>query len=105
MGKYHQSGFWAGTIHTSAYLPGEVKAWFALGGDREPVVFDFRRWLEGEDIKMNRITGEVDTDIPFLHMDEHAQLVQEMIMYLKNGQTLTYFHLYRLWYTLYMNWM
>ncbi|MGM0778500.1 MAG: C45 family autoproteolytic acyltransferase/hydrolase [Bacillota bacterium] len=65
-------GSWAGTIHTSAYLPGEMKAWFALGGDREPVVFDFRGWLEGEDIKMNRITGEVDTDIPFLHMDEHA---------------------------------
>lgn len=42
-----------------------MKAWFALGGDREPVVFDFRRWLEGEDINMNRITGEVDTDIPF----------------------------------------
>ncbi|MBN8202464.1 MULTISPECIES: C45 family autoproteolytic acyltransferase/hydolase [Bacillaceae] len=65
-------GSWAGTIHTSAYLPGEMKAWFALGGDREPVIFDFRDWLDGQDIKMNRITGEVDTDIPFLHMDEQA---------------------------------
>ncbi|KON89745.1 choloylglycine hydrolase [Sporosarcina globispora] len=65
-------GSWAGTIHTSAYLPGKMKAWFALGGDREPIVFDFRQWLDGQDVEINRITGEVDTDIPFLHMDEHA---------------------------------
>lgn len=65
-------GSWAGTIHTSAYLPGEMKAWFALGGDREPSIFDFGHWLDGQDIEMNRITGEVDTDIPFLHMDEQA---------------------------------
>lgn len=63
---------WAGTIHTTAYLPWEMKAWIALGGDREPVQFDFGKWLEGENIKMNRITGEIDTDIPFLHMDEKA---------------------------------
>ncbi|XXM72166.1 C45 family autoproteolytic acyltransferase/hydrolase [Lysinibacillus sphaericus] len=65
-------GSWAGTIHTSAYLPGEMKAWFALGGDREPVVFDFDKWLKGEDITRTQITGEVDTDIPFVHIDEGA---------------------------------
>lgn len=32
---------WAGTIHTSAYFPKEKKVWFALGGDRKPVIFDF----------------------------------------------------------------
>lgn len=63
---------WAGTIHTSGYLPQEGKAWFALGGDRSPVEFDFDRWLQGEDIDMKRITGEVNTSIPFLHMDDHA---------------------------------
>ncbi|MCA1055673.1 C45 family autoproteolytic acyltransferase/hydrolase [Rossellomorea aquimaris] len=65
-------GSWAGTIHTSAYLPSEMKAWFALGGDREPIVFDFAEWMKGEDVALDRITGEVDTDIPFVHMDEGA---------------------------------
>jgi predicted choloylglycine hydrolase len=65
-------GSWAGTIHTSAYFPKEMKAWFALGGDREPVVFDFAEWLEGKDDEREKITGEVDTDIPFVHMDERA---------------------------------
>ncbi|MGM0866374.1 MAG: C45 family autoproteolytic acyltransferase/hydrolase [Bacillota bacterium] len=65
-------GSWAGTIHTSAYFPNELKAWFALGGDREPVVFDFAKWLEGEDVVHEKIMGEVDTDIPFVHLDSGA---------------------------------
>lgn len=63
---------WAGTIHTSAYLPREMKAWIALGGDQEPIEFDFLKWLSGEDLILKKITGEVDTDIPFVHMDEGA---------------------------------
>ncbi|EDL62835.1 C45 family autoproteolytic acyltransferase/hydolase [Bacillus sp. SG-1] len=65
-------GSWAGTIHTSVYFPKELKAWFALGGDRNPVEFDFHKWLHGEDVELDKITGEVDTDIPFIHMDEGA---------------------------------
>ncbi len=63
---------WAGTIHTSAYFPKEMKTWMALGGNQEPAEFDFGKWLAGEDIGAKRITGEVDTDIPFVHMDENA---------------------------------
>lgn len=63
---------WAGTIHTSAYFPNEMKTWMALGGDREPTEFHFGAWLKGENIKSNQIIGEVDTEIPFVHMDEHA---------------------------------
>nr|WP_039807737.1 C45 family peptidase [Jeotgalibacillus malaysiensis] len=63
---------WAGTIHTAGYLPTEMKTWFALGGDREPVEFDFAKWLDGEDTLLEKIIGEVDTDIPFVHMDEGA---------------------------------
>ncbi|MFD2680942.1 C45 family autoproteolytic acyltransferase/hydolase [Bacillus seohaeanensis] len=63
---------WAGTIHTSAYLPREMKTWIALGGDQEPIQFDFAKWLGGQDLELDRITGEVDTDIAFLHMDENA---------------------------------
>jgi predicted choloylglycine hydrolase len=65
-------GSWAGTIHTSAYLPREMKVWFALGGDQEPIEFDFAKWLEGKDIEIDRISGQIDTDIPFVHMDERA---------------------------------
>ena len=65
-------GSWAGTIHTSAYLPREMKAWIALGGNQEPTQFDFGQWLAGHDIKLKQIKGEIDTDIPFLHIDEGA---------------------------------
>jgi predicted choloylglycine hydrolase len=65
-------GSWAGTIHTSAYLPKEMKAWFALGGDRNPVVFNFAEWLTGRDVSLDKLTGEVDTDIPFVHIDNGA---------------------------------
>ncbi len=63
---------WAGTIHTSGYLPKEMKTWFALGGDAEPMEFDFAKWLDGQDLELERIHGEVDTDIPFAHLDEEA---------------------------------
>jgi len=65
-------GSWAGTIHTSAYLPREMKAWIALGGNQEPIQFDFARWLNGENLGLDKIKGEIDTDIPFVHMDEGA---------------------------------
>ncbi|GAA0450808.1 C45 family peptidase [Alkalibacillus silvisoli] len=65
----HKYKSWAGTIHTSAYFPKQREAWFALGGDAEPVKFSFDSWLKGEDIAFNKIEGEVDTDLSFAHMD------------------------------------
>ncbi|WP_138417506.1 C45 family autoproteolytic acyltransferase/hydolase [Aquibacillus sediminis] len=64
---------WAGTIHTSAYFPHDLKAWMTLGGDQQPTEFDFGLWLKGADIQDQKILGEVDTDIPFVHMDENAR--------------------------------
>ncbi|MFD2045252.1 C45 family autoproteolytic acyltransferase/hydrolase [Ornithinibacillus salinisoli] len=64
---------WSGTIHTSAYFPKERKAWFALGGNRKPIIFDFNKWLQGERITTKRILGEIDTDLPFVHMDENVR--------------------------------
>lgn len=61
---------WAGTIHTSAYFPKKMEAWIALGGEQTPTKFDFSKWLNGEDFNENRIFGEVDTDIPFVHMEK-----------------------------------
>jgi predicted choloylglycine hydrolase len=63
-------GSWAGTIHTSAYFPKEMQVWFALGGDQKPNRFDFSKWLNGEDFPLERIEGEVDTDIPFVNMEK-----------------------------------
>ncbi|MRH43887.1 linear amide C-N hydrolase [Aquibacillus halophilus] len=63
---------WAGTIHTSAYFPRHMKTWFALGGNQQPTAFDFTKWLEGTDVTSNQIIGQVETDIPFAHMDENA---------------------------------
>ncbi|WKA55859.1 C45 family autoproteolytic acyltransferase/hydolase [Planococcus shixiaomingii] len=61
---------WAGTIHTSAYFPKEKKTWFAIGGNQEPVEFDFKSWLEGEAVETIQITGEIDTEIGFAHLDK-----------------------------------
>src|SRR5699024_7086721 len=51
---------WSGTIHTAAYFPKQKKVWFALGGDRDPLIFDFAKWMKGENVTTKRILGEVD---------------------------------------------
>ncbi len=56
---------WAGTIHTSVYFPSSLQAWFTLGPDQEPTVIDFKKWLNGEPIALDRITGTIDTNVPF----------------------------------------
>ena len=61
-------GAWAGTLHTAGYFPNSRSAWFALGGDKRPVIFDFDQWLKGEKINIKRIRGELDTTIPFVNM-------------------------------------
>lgn len=63
---------WAGTIHTTAYFPGDLKGWIALGGDQLSTEIDFGQWIHGKDVPINCIRGVVDTDIPFAHMDEGA---------------------------------
>ena len=62
---------WAGTIHTSAYFPDELKTWMALGSQK-PHEFDFAAWLAGEELDTDRLTGELETDLPFVHMNENA---------------------------------
>ncbi|KAB8127474.1 acyl-CoA--6-aminopenicillanic acid acyltransferase [Gracilibacillus oryzae] len=61
---------WAGTIHTSLYFPEQLEVWFALGGDQKPAVFDFSGWLEGIDTAIDRVEGEVNTEIPFLNFEK-----------------------------------
>ncbi|AQU78697.1 acyl-CoA--6-aminopenicillanic acid acyltransferase [Planococcus faecalis] len=61
---------WAGTIHTSLYLPKDKEVWFALGGNQQPTVFDFAGWLRGGNLNIQQIHGVVDTDIGFAHVDK-----------------------------------
>ncbi len=63
--KYDAS---AGTIHTSVYMPKELKALFVIGLNRKPVIFDFNKWLQGKDINITKIKGELDFDKPFVNM-------------------------------------
>ena len=64
--KYDAS---AGTIHTAAYLPKEMRALFAIGGNRMPVVFDFNRYLEGDGIHIKKVKGMLNYHTPFVNMD------------------------------------
>lgn len=50
----------AGTLHTAAYFPQTMKAWFALGPERKPVIFDFNKWLDGQDVNVTRLLGDID---------------------------------------------
>lgn len=65
-------GSWAGTIHTSCYLPEKLEAWFAIGADTEPYIIHVNDWLQGKVIHEKQFTGKIDTDIPFLHIDQDA---------------------------------
>jgi len=64
--KYDAS---AGTIHTTAYLPREMKALFAIGGNRMPVIFDFHSILAGETTNIKQIKGQLEYDQPFANME------------------------------------
>ncbi|WP_067724777.1 C45 family autoproteolytic acyltransferase/hydolase [Oceanobacillus damuensis] len=61
-------GAWAGTLHTAAYLPKEMKAWIALGGDRQPLIFDFSKWLNGDKLHATKIKGSLDSTNPFINI-------------------------------------
>ncbi|SES63750.1 Predicted choloylglycine hydrolase [Oceanobacillus limi] len=59
----------AGTIHTSAYFPKERKAWFIIGPNRNPVIFDFDQWMQGINSNIKQIKGELDYPAPFVNME------------------------------------
>lgn len=60
-------GAWAGTIHTAAYLPKELQAWIAMGNDRLPFIFDFKKWLNGTNSQAKQIKGELDSTNGFIN--------------------------------------
>src|SRR5699024_6055675 len=66
---------WPGTIHTVEYFPKAQTVWFGLGDEKKPFVFDFKEWLKGKELSQNRITGAVDTTLPFANMSENVTRV------------------------------
>ncbi|WP_096270735.1 C45 family autoproteolytic acyltransferase/hydolase [Paucisalibacillus globulus] len=62
-------GAWAGTLHTAAYFPKEMKAWFSIGGNQKPVIFDFNKWLDGEKVLIKQIKGKLNSTSPFVNME------------------------------------
>ncbi|TXL66533.1 linear amide C-N hydrolase [Cerasibacillus terrae] len=63
-------GAWAGTLHTAGYFPNEMSTWFALGGDRKPLILSFENWLEGNDLPIKQIKGWIDSKEVFVNMEE-----------------------------------
>lgn len=68
--KYDAS---AGTIHTSAYIPKEGKAFFGIGGNQMPVIFDFNSYLQGKKIYVKQIKGKLEYHKPFVNMEKVPQ--------------------------------
>ena len=62
--KYDAS---AGTIHTAMYFPKSLISLFSLGTDRKPVVFDFKKWLDGENVNVSRLKGQLNSNLPFVN--------------------------------------
>jgi len=63
--KYDAS---AGTIHTAAYLPKEGKAFFAIGGNQMPVIFDINDFLNGKKTFVKQMKGKLEYHKPFVNM-------------------------------------
>ncbi|WP_077603403.1 C45 family autoproteolytic acyltransferase/hydolase [Oceanobacillus sojae] len=60
-------GAWAGTLHTALYLPKELSAWMALGGNRQPFIFSFRKWLQGNKLHATKIKGLINATDTFIN--------------------------------------
>lgn len=58
-------GAWDGTLHTAGYVPSELKAIFALGGDTLPMTFNFRKWLQGESLVVTKVKGVLNASEGF----------------------------------------
>ncbi|SIS39760.1 Predicted choloylglycine hydrolase [Salimicrobium flavidum] len=67
----YKYGAWAGTIHTAAYVPEKKQAWLSHGADRLPILFDFESWIKGENTKVKKIKGYLDSPHPFVNMEYH----------------------------------
>src|SRR5699024_8131891 len=58
----------AGQIHTAAYLPTERKAFFAIGGNQMPVIFDINDFIIGKKTFVKQMNGKLEYHKPFVNM-------------------------------------
>lgn len=58
----------SGTLHTASYFPHSLEVGFALGPNRLPLLFDFKKWLGGQKLYAKRVNGKIDTKLSFPHM-------------------------------------
>lgn len=63
-------GAWSGTLHTTLFETEKRLAGFTIGADKLPYMIDFGRWVDGEDIYVKRINGNINASIPFAHMKQ-----------------------------------
>ncbi|RWZ60343.1 linear amide C-N hydrolase [Halobacillus fulvus] len=64
--RYRQ---WSGTIHTACYENRNLHLLFGLGGDTNPVVIDFKKWLAGQQTNLKKVIGRLDTDLSIPYID------------------------------------
>lgn len=57
---------WDGTIHTAIYHPKELIAMISFGFNRKPLPIHFGKWLNGTDIPITKIKGELDAKVGFV---------------------------------------
>lgn len=60
-------GAWSGTIHTSIMHPKTLQMGFTLGSDRLPYIVDFEKWVDGEDLRVKQINGQLETTGIFMN--------------------------------------
>ena len=57
----------AGTLHTTLYDLVNKTAWYAIGGESLPVIFNFQQFLNGKKIHIKKIKGKLYFNMPFLN--------------------------------------
>lgn len=61
-------GAWSGTLHTALYDTKTLQVGFAIGGNRLPYIISFDQWLNGKNLNVKRINGNLKSTTPFVHM-------------------------------------
>ncbi|NMA89902.1 MAG: acyl-CoA--6-aminopenicillanic acid acyltransferase [Amphibacillus sp.] len=63
----HRYGAWSGTLHTSCYEPTTLIALYGIGANQIPVLINLANFLKGETIRIKRVTGQLNADVPFIN--------------------------------------
>ena len=56
---------WDGTIHTATYEPQKLFTAISFGSNRMPMPFNFKKWVQGENIPISKLKGVLQAKNPF----------------------------------------